>query len=183
MNFSGPKAVRQLRQFGEIIRLLSLRIDAKGVELDAYRVSQQAHESEVLQQKSICDIADQAATTCRLSINTARALTFAPVAMPGFLAAQKRLLKVAQTKHKQLAAAKEKLAQAESLVLQALQDMRNLRARHQLLQTRSDELSKRLAVYRTLLEDTLQDEEFASFLGSKTHRDRSVNSETPVFSL
>ena len=167
MKLSIGQAQRRIRQFGEIRRIFELRIDAKRVELDANVEAQTACESAVQQQTQVVDKANSAVDACRESIAIARAINFSPGAMPGFMAAHKQLQKRAQTERKSLRAAHVLVAGAELLVSQTCDELKKMRARDQQIENLYDGVLNDCAVYRSLLEDTQQDEEFASYLGSK----------------
>jgi hypothetical protein len=169
MKLSADQAQRRIRQLGEIRRILELRIDAKRVELDANIEAKNTYDLAVQIQQRVFDKASLAVNACSESMAAARAVNFSPGAMPGFMAALKQLQKRAQTERKNLRAACERLADAELLVAQTQDELQKMRARDQQLETMSDALLKDLAVHRSLLEDTQQDEDYASYLGAKAH--------------
>lgn len=169
MKLSVDQAQRRIRQLGEIRRILELRIDAKRVELDANIEAKNGCESAVQEQQRIFDKASLAVDACSESMAAAKAVKFSPGAMPGFMAAHKQLQKRAQAERKNLRAASERLADAELLVSQIQDELQIMRARDQQLETLSDGLLKDIAVHRSLLEDTQQDEDYASYLGAKRY--------------
>ena len=175
MKLSVDQAQRKIRQLCGIRRILELRIDAKRVELDANMQDKNACESMVQAQQRIFDKASLAVDACSESMAAARAMNFSPGAMPGFMAAHKQLQKRAQAERKNLRSMCERLADAELLVSQTQDELQKLRARDQQLETLSDGLHKDLAVHINLLEDTQQDEDYASYLGARVHDSRIMS--------
>jgi hypothetical protein len=177
MSFSGIKLAQQCRLLVELVRILELRIDAKRREVDEYRESQRICERELMEQQGICDIAENVLEACSISITKARVVAFVPGTMPGFMASQKRLLKIVQKRRNEVKAASERLDEAESLVVQSLEALAWLRSRHQLLENLLQTLQRQAAIHNNLLEDTLQDDDYTSYLSSKMHRNLRSDTE------
>lgn len=172
MNTSGAQAANQCGQLTELMQILDLRIEAKRREADQYLADQKIRQQEVDKQQLRCDAANEAVRVCRAATKAASIKAFVPGVMPGFIASQKRLLQIAHKCGQQLMLAIEQLTDAKYLVLQALAELKALRARHQLFKDLSKTLKKRALVHQNLIEDTLQDDDYASYLSSKSHRSR-----------
>jgi hypothetical protein len=176
MMLSGERTEKQSRQLAELIRIVELRMDAKLRELELHREAKRLRERELAEQQHLCDIADKTLNDCIASIALARVAAFVPGMMPGFLASQKMLLKSAQTRRKEVKTASKRVIEAEQVVDQTLATLSRLRAREQLLADLLQKLLKHLVVYRNLQEDTLQDDEYTSYLSAKMHWKRGAES-------
>lgn len=173
MNVSAPQAKRRLSQLGEILRIVELRTDAKRIELDGHIEAQKACELAVQAQQRLCDKAGRAVDVCARSIAAAKAVKVSPGSLPGFMVAHKQLQKLANAERKKLALTHENLSSAQALVAQTQTELQRLRTRSQQLEKLSKGLAKYIATRHSLLEDTLQDEDFASYLGAKAYAKRA----------
>jgi hypothetical protein len=172
MKFSGTSTKHQCKSLKELIRILELRIDAKQLEVDQCREVKRLRDEELTEQKNLRYAADNALKACTASIAAARTAAFVPDVMHGFVASQRNLLKLAKIRHEEVEIAIERVVEAGLLLDQTLEALGWLRSRQQILENLLQTLLKHIAVLHNLLEDTLQDDDYSSYLSSKKHAKR-----------
>jgi hypothetical protein len=174
MMLFGPSTAQQCKLLSELIRILELRIDNKRREVDQYREVKNLREHELMEQNVLCEIADKALIDRTTSIAAARVTALVPRAMLGLVSSQRSLLKHAKTMRNEVKIATKHVVEAQHLLEQKLRDLNWLQARQKILESVMQTLQKNLVIHQNLLEDTLQDDDYASYLSAKMHWGRQV---------